>query len=347
MKGKKFLCSALAAVMALSLCACGNSTTSSSSSVADSSAAGSGGGAEMTLKLATDSPLEYPTTQALSYFGERLSELTDGRIKVEIYPSTLGDEVSYLEQLQMGTVELAKVSVGTLNGLYTDLQVFNLPFLFKSGDELWTVLESEVGDWILSGLNEYNLQGIGFTDNGSRSFFTTFPIQSLDDFKGRTLRVQANPVMMSMIECLGANPVNVAANEMYSAVQTGVCEGGENNLNYILSESYVEVAPYITLDKHTTAMDVICMNLDLWNSLSAEDQAAVKQAMDEATEYDREIWDAAVEESIQGLKAQGAQVIELDDATLESFREVVQPIYDEYSVTLSKWLDGIDKALGK
>ena len=352
MKGmRRLFCGALALAMVLGMTACGSSGTSSSGGSGAGSAAGSSGSggqqAEMVLSLATDSPMEYPTTQALSYFGDKLAELTDGRIQVEIYPSTLGDEVSYLEQLQLGTVDLAKLSIGTINGLYTDLQVFNLPFLFKNGDEMWTVLESEVGDRILNGLNDYGLQGIGFTDNGSRCFYTTFPINSLDDFKNHTIRVQANNIMMSMIECLGANPVNVAANEMYSAVQTGVCDGGENNLNYILSESYCEVAPYVTLDNHTTGMDVICINLDLWNSLSEDDQTAVKQAMAEATAYDREIWNAAVEESIQGLKDQGAQVNELDDATLESFRDAVQPIYDEYSTSLADWIEAIDQALGK
>ena len=123
-------------------------------------------GSEKTLKLATDAALEYPTTQALSKLAELVDQKTDGRITIEIYPSSLlGDEVSYMEKLQIGTVDMAKLSIGTISGLYEDMQVFSLPFMFKNGDEMWKVLESPVGEKILDGLNNYSIQGIGFTDN--------------------------------------------------------------------------------------------------------------------------------------------------------------------------------------
>ena len=303
---------------------------------------------ERTLKLATDAALDYVTTKALVRFADRVNELTEGRIQVDIYESSiLGDEVSYMEQLQLGTVDIAKLSIGTISGLYEDMQVFSLPFMFKNGDEMWTVLESEIGDRILNGLNAYNIQGIGFTDNGSRCFYTVKPIETIKDFENRVIRVQQNNLMISMIECLGGNPVNVAATELYSALQTGVCEGGENNLPIILSESYYEVAPYVTLDNHTTGMDTICMNLDLWNELGAEDQAIIMQAMEEATAYDREIWNASVEESKQKLVDAGAIINELDNAVLDSLREAMAPIYEEYSVKYGDWIDTMNKVLGR
>ncbi|MDO5297961.1 MAG: TRAP transporter substrate-binding protein [Clostridia bacterium] len=305
-------------------------------------------GSEMTLKLATDAALDYPTTQAIARFGELVEEKTDGRISIEIYPSSLlGDEVSYMEQLQIGTVDIAKLSIGTLNGLYTDLQVFNLPFMFKNSDELWKVLESDIGDRVLNGLNDYNIQGIGFTDNGNRNFFTTKPIETIDDFSGMTIRVQQNNMMIRMVECLGANAVNVSANEVYSALQTGVCAGGENNVNVILTESYYEVAPYVTLDSHTTGMDVICVNLDLWNSLSEEDQTIMMEAMAEATVYDREIWNAAVDESKAELEAKGAIISVPSDEVLDSFKAAMQPLYDEYADKLGDWIDAINAVLAE
>lgn len=305
-------------------------------------------GSEMTLKLATDAALDYPTTQAIARFGELVEEKTDGRISIEIYPSSLlGDEVSYMEQLQIGTVDIAKLSIGTLNGLYTDLQVFNLPFMFKNSDELWKVLESDIGDRVLNGLNDYNIQGIGFTDNGNRNFFTTKPIETIDDFSGMTIRVQQNNMMIRMVECLGANAVNVSANEVYSALQTGVCAGGENNVNVILTESYYEVAPYVTLDSHTTGMDVICVNLDLWNSLSEEDQTVMMEAMAEATVYDREIWNAAVDESKAELEAKGAIISVPSDEVLDSFKAAMQPLYDEYADKLGDWIDAINAVLAE
>lgn len=300
------------------------------------------------LKLATDAALDYPTTKALAKFADLVKEKTDGRYSVEIYPSMLlGDEVSYLEQLQLGTVDIAKVSIGTISGLYQDLQVFSLPFMFKNGDEMWKVLESSVGEKVLNGLDAYGIHGIGFTDNGSRNFYTTKPITTLEDFKGMTLRVQQNNMMIGMVQYLGANAVNVSANEVYSAIQTGVCMGGENNVNIILSESYYEVAKYVTLDSHTTGMDIICINLDLWKSLSAEDQAAFSAAMDEATAYDREIWDDAVLESISTLTEKGAVVYTPTDDVLASFKKAMEPLYEEYMGKYGTWINEINEVLSK
>lgn len=301
-----------------------------------------------TLKLATDAALEYPTTKALTKFADTVAEKSEGKIQIEIYPSSiLGDEVSYLEQLQLGTVDLAKLSVGTLNGLYTDLQAFNLPFMFKNNTELWKVLESEVGENIKTGLNQFGIQGLGFTDNGSRNFYTNKPIESIDDFKGMTIRVQQNNIMIKMVENLGANAVNVAANEVYSALQTGVCDGGENNPNTILADSVYEVANYVTLDSHTTGMDVICINLDLWNSFTEEEQQIFNEAMAEATAYDREIWDESVASALKQLEENGATVTTPSDEILTSFKEAMAPLYEEYTESLGEWIDAINAVLAE
>lgn len=299
-------------------------------------------------RLATDAALDYPTTKALVRFAERVEELSKGTMKIKIYESSiLGDEVSYQEQLQLGTVDFAKLSIGTISGLYTDLQVFSLPFLFKNGDEMWKVLESEVGQWVLNGLNEYSIQGIGFTDNGSRCFYTKFPVNTMADFSNKKIRVQANKIMTSMVSGLGGNPVNVAANEVYSALQTGVADGGENNMNTILNDSYYEVAKYITLDNHTTGMDVICCNLDLWKSFTDAQRAIISQAMAEATAYDRQIWNASIDAALAKLTANGAIVSTPSNEVLDSFRNAMAPLYNEYSVKLGKWIDNINKVLGR
>ena len=362
---KKMLAAALAASMVMGLTACGVSSqpteTTSPESAKETEAAAEGTteaaaagdeekktGSEMTWKLATDAAKDYPTTKALIKFADEVYEKSNGRIAVDVYESSiLGDEVSYMEQLQAGTVDVAKLSIGTLSGLYEDTQVFLLPFLFKNNTEMWKVLEGDVGTTIKNGLNDYSIQGIGFTDCGSRCFYTTTEVKTIDDFKGLPIRVQNNQLMNSMVSNLGANPVNVAANEVYSALQTGVCKGGENNPNIILSDSLYEVAPYVLMDNHTTTMDVICMNLDLWESLSDEDKAIVDEAMADATAYDREIWDASIDESLQTIKDKGATIVEPDDATLDYFREAMAPIYEEYSAKYATLLDAINTTLGK
>ena len=352
---KKLLAIALAAAMTASLTACGEDAKITTAAPKEETTAGEEAeadagekktGSEMTWKLATDAARDYPTTKALIRFADEMYERSEGRIAVDIYESSiLGDEISYMEQLQTGTVDVAKLSIGTLSGLYDETQVFLLPFLFKNNTEMWKVLEGETGEYVLNGLNDYSIQGIGFTDCGSRCFYTTEEIKTIEDFKGKAIRVQNNQLMNSMIDCLSANPVNVAANEVYSALQTGVCKGGENNPNIILSDSLYEVAPYVLLDNHTTTMDVICMNLDLWNSLSEEDQTIVREAMAAATEYDREIWDASVEEALKKLEEGGATVVQPDDAVLDSFRAAMDPIYEEYAGKYETLLNMINEDL--
>lgn len=351
---KKLLAITLTAALMASLTACGGTDAKITTAAPGTEAGAENGedtgekktGTEMTWKLATDAARDYPTTKALIRFADEMYERSEGRIAVDIYESSiLGDEISYMEQLQTGTVDVAKLSIGTLSGLYDETQVFLLPFLFKNNTEMWKVLEGDVGQYVLNGLNDYSIQGIGFTDCGSRCFYTTEEIKTIEDFKGMAIRVQNNQLMNSMIDCLGANPVNVAANEVYSALQTGVCKGGENNPNIILSDSLYEVAPYVLLDNHTTTMDVICMNLDLWNSLSEEDQAIVREAMAAATEYDREIWDASVEEALKKLEEGGATIIQPEDTVLDSFREAMDPIYEEYSSQYETLLNMINEEL--
>ena len=206
--------------------------------------------------------------------------------------------------------------------------------------------ETHIGTDMLKELNEYNIQGIGYTDCGSRCFYTTEPVQKLEDLKGMKIRVQSNDLMLAMTDALGCNSVNVAANEVYSAVQTGVVQGGENNANIYLSDSLYEVAPYYILDNHIISPDVICVNLDVWNSLSAEDQAIFNEAMANATAYQRQLWNEAVDQSLEKVKEGGATVFEPDEATLQEFQDAMAPVYEKYGTELQDWIDRINTELG-
>lgn len=303
----------------------------------------------LNMKLASGVMPDYVTNQALLFFADRVAELSEGRMTVEVcdVTSEYNDEAAYLAQMQSGELAMARISLNTVKNIYADMQVFSLPFMFKDSDELWAVLNSDVGVQMMNGLNASNLQGIGFTDAGSRSFYTVEPIASIEDFAGRKIRVQQIEPMTSMIECLGAEPANVAAFDLYDALKKKTCDGGENTLVSIMGMGYHDVAKYITLDNHTISVDTICMNLDLWNSLSEADQAVIRQAMDEAMAYDREIWDASAAEAEQALVDAGAVVTRPDDAVLNSFREAMAPLYAQYEDTLGAWIDAIDAVLGR
>ena len=341
---KKMLAAALAASMVMGLTACGGSSqpteTKAPESAKETEAAAEGTteaaaagdeekktGSEMTWKLATDAAKDYPTTKALIKFADEVYEKSNGRIAVDVYESSiLGDEVSYMEQLQAGTVDVAKLSIGTLSGLYEDTQVFLLPFLFKNNTEMWKVLEGDVGTTIKNGLNDYSIQGIGFTDCGSRCFYTTTEVKTIDDFKGLPIRVQNNQLMNSMVSNLGANPVNVAANEVYSALQTGVVDGAEQPIANYQSNAFPEVAPNLILDGHTLGAIQVIITDDAWDKLTPEQQDVLTEAGKYASEFNRKISEEAENKVLDELKANGVNVVEVEDKTpwQEACKDIIE-----------------------
>ena len=328
---KKMLAAALAASMVMGLTACGGSSqpteTKAPESAKETEAAAEGTteaaaagdeekktGSEMTWKLATDAAKDYPTTKALIKFADEVYEKSNGRIAVDVYESSiLGDEVSYMEQLQAGTVDVAKLSIGTLSGLYEDTQVFLLPFLFKNNTEMWKVLEGDVGTTIKNGLNDYSIQGIGFTDCGSRCFYTTTEVKTIDDFKGLPIRVQNNQLMNSMVSNLGANPVNVAANEVYSALQTGVVDGAEQPIANYKSNAFPEVANNLILDGHTLGAVQAVITDNAWNKLTENQQAAVMEAAADTQAFNADLSETAENKVLDELKSSGCNVIDVPD----------------------------------
>lgn len=303
----------------------------------------------LTMKLASGVMSGHVTNDALLYFAQRVGELSEGRMQIEVCDASSehNDEFAYMAQVQSGELAMARMGMNQAKNLLADMQVFSLPFVFGDSDDLWTVLAGDVGAKMLDGFNAVELQGIGFMDAGSRCFFTTKPISALEDFAGLKIRVQQVEPMTSMITCLGAEPVNVPAFDLKGAMEKGTCDGGENNLASIQAMGYQETAKYITLDNHTSNVDTICMNLELWNSLSEADQGVIRQAMDEAMAYHREHWDASCAEAEKSLADAGAVMTKPDDAVLGSFREAMAPLYAQYKDTLGEWMDAIDAALGR
>ena len=301
-----------------------------------------------TLKLATSTMPGHVTTETLLHFAERAAALSEGRIQIEVCDATVnGDESTYLAQLESGEIAMARLSPNFAKGLVPGIQAFALPYMFANSDELWTVLSGEVGKAMLGAFDDAGLHALGFLDAGSRSFYTVEPINALEDFAGRKIRVQQVEPMVSMITCLGAEPVNVAAFDLAAAFENGSCAGAENTLASIYMLGHHTAAPYITLDNHTCSVDTLCVSADVWAALSEADQAALAQAMDEAMAYNREAWAAANAETEKALADEGAIITTPDAAVLASFHDAMAPLYAQYEDTLGAWVAQINAALGK
>lgn len=323
---KQVLLMVLVAAAAAIAIGCGSSQEAPGGETAGTAAAGG----SHTFKLATDAAAEYPTTQGLQKFADEVFERTDGRIKIELYPGAqLGDENAYLQQLQFGAVDFAKSSVAPLAQFCDDLNALSLPYLFDSTEHMFQVLDGEVGQDIFKSFESANIVGLGYTNNGSRCFFTKHQVKKAEDLVNKKIRVQSSPMMLGLVESLGGFPQAIASTELYSALQTGVVEGAENNINTYYNDSLYEQAPYFVQDHHNIQPEILIASKMTWDKLSPEDQQIIREAAHVGMEYQREIWEEKEKESEEKLKEAGVTFYEPTPEELQGFREKCQAMYDE------------------
>ncbi len=290
-----------------------------------------GAAQEITLRAADNQPEDYPTVVGLRAMADYLNENSDGRIQMEVFAGgQLGDERSTIEQAQLGVIDIVRTSTSPVGEFYTPMGVYSLPYIFRSEDHFVNVLQGDVGEELLAGLEEADLVGLAYYDSGSRNFYTTdTPIRSVEDLQGLRIRTQQSQVVLDMMELLGAEPVPMAFGEVYSSLQTGVIDGAENNFPSYgpFGVRHYEVAPYYTLDGHARVPEVVMISKATWDGLSPEDQALVREAAQASVPVEFEAWADLVEESRQAVVEAGSEIIEVDT---QPFQEAVQPLYDQY-----------------
>ncbi|GGG50769.1 C4-dicarboxylate ABC transporter substrate-binding protein [Croceivirga lutea] len=261
--------------------------------------------------------------------GEDLEALSDGKLKLEIYPSQqLGTERQCLELLQIGSLDMTKVSVGVLENFAPKMKVLGLPFLFRGREHAFSVLDGSIGQQLLNDGEQYWLKGLGYYDAGSRSFYTkNKPVNAPEDLKGQKIRVMESVTAMDMVRGLGGSPTPISWGELYTALQQGVVDGAENNPpSFYLSRHY-EVCKYYTLDEHTVLPDVLLAGTQTWEKLTQEEQGWLKEAVEKSVVYQRELWLEAENEALEAVKKAGVEIIR-PDKTL--FADKIKDSFDKY-----------------
>lgn len=191
-------------------------------------------------------------------------------------------------------------------------------------------------------MEEFNFVGLGWFDGGARHFYNSRrEIKTVSDLKGLKIRVQESKLMTNLVSCLGAVPTPMPFGEVYSALQTGVIDGAENNLPSYYSTSHYEVAKYITLDGHSRIPEIIIASKLSWDKLSKEDQEIIRQAAKDAMPYQIKLWKEFEKSSEEKTRQAGSIYTELTSETLEEFQKAVQPMYDELSPELKEIVNQI------
>jgi len=287
---------------------------------------------ELTLRLADVWNEGYPTMDGNIEFKRVLEEETNGRIKVEIYGGgQLGDEKETIEQVKFGALDMTRISISPLTEFYKPLSVLILPYLYESTDHMFNVLDGEIGAELGEGLKAEGFVPLAWYDAGSRSFYNSIKeIKTMSDLKGMKIRVQESEMMMGLVSAVGGSPTPMAFGEVYSALQTGVIDGAENNFPSFKDTSHYEVAKFYTLDEHTKVPEVLIMSTITYDKLSDEDKAAVAKAGQAAAKVERAKWNEYAQAARKTVEDAGVKVTEIDAATKQEFQEAVKPLYEKY-----------------
>lgn len=281
------------------------------------------------LKAADNQVESYPTVKGLQYMGKLLDERTQGRIKMEVYPGgQMGQEKESIEMTQMGTLAINRISSGSLASFKSKLTAVTLPFLFRDADHLWKVLEGPVGKDLLKDLEKDGMVGLSYYDSGARSFYTkNKAINTPEDAKGQKIRVLQSKVFVDFAEAMGASGTPMSYSEVYSALQTGLIDGAENNPPSLWAMKHYESAKFYALDEHMMVPEVVIISKKIWDTLSPEDQKIVAQAALDSSTYEKKLW---AEYSDQALKELAAQGVVISKPDKEPFRKAVAPMYEKY-----------------
>jgi len=283
----------------------------------------------VTLRSADIHPDGYPTVVAVQYLGQLMEERTGGRIKIQVFNNAqLGAEKDTIEQTRFGVIDLNRVNSAPFNNLVPETQVLGLPFLFRSVDHMHKVVDGPIGDEILAAFEPHGLVGLAFYDSGARSFYTTkTPIKTIEDMKGLKIRVQQSDLWIAMLQAFGANPTPMSYGEVYSALETGVVDGAENNWPSYESSRHFEVAKHFTLTEHSLAPEVLVISKLSWDKLAPADQALLRQAAKDSVVKMRELWVAREKESEAKVRAGGGEIITVDKAP---FVAAMAPVYARF-----------------
>ena len=273
---------------------------------------------------------DYPNTVAMDKFAELLNERSGGKITLKMFHSgVLGSQPDGIEQVRIGGLAIGNFNLGPIGPIAPEANVVSLPFIFKDMGHMHRALDGEAGEQISAGMAKKGLVALAWYDSGARSFYNSKkPVTTPADIEGMKVRVMNNDLYSGMISAMGGNPSPMAFAEVYQSLKTGVVDGAENNWPSYESTGHFEVAGYYSLSQHLIIPECVCINADIYNALSDEDKAMVKQAARESAELQRELWEERAVASREKVMAAGVKFNEIPDKS--AFQDAMKPVYEKY-----------------
>lgn len=295
--------------------------------------------ADMTIKLGHLANEENPWHKASVKFGEELNRLTEGRIEVEVFPNeSLGKEIDLINGMQLGTVDMT-ITGESLQNWAPMAALLAVPYAYKSTEHMDEIASGEIGDNIKAQIIEkVQIRPIAYFARGPRDLTSNREIKTPDDLNGLKMRVPNVPLFVDVWKALGANPGPMAFSEVFTSLQNGTIESQENPLALIRSANFYEVQKFVNMTDHVRSWIYLTMAESTWNKLSEEDQSAVMEAAQAAQAYERDLFNASLEEDREFLESKGMTMVEVDgaafqakakDAVLANVNDEIKPIVEE------------------
>ena len=283
--------------------------------------------------------VDTPKGQAAEFFKKRAEELTQGKVKIEVYPnSQLYKDKEELEALQLGSVQMLAPSLAKFGPLgVKEFEVFDLPFIFHNYNDLHKVTTGTVGQQLLAKLEPKGIKGLAYWDNGFKSFSANTPIKTPEDLKGKKLRIQSSKVLEAQMQAIKAIPQVMPFSEVYQALQTGVVDGTENPISNFYTQKMHEVQKYLAISDHGYLGYAVIVNKKFWEELPADLRGQLETAMKEATDYANKIAKDKNDEDLAAVKASGkTEVTVLTDAERQAFRTAMLPVHEKMESRIGK-----------
>lgn len=285
----------------------------------------------VTIKFSHPDPEGSVLDRGVKAFAKDVEERSGGTIKVDVYPANqLGSLTEVIEGIQMGSVDMAFSNTSYVTSFCPEVGVFDMPFLIDDDEHAYAALDGDVGTDLAATLEGNNIKVLSWWPMGFRNLTTTEDkkIESVDDINGLTVRTMTNEIHQKMFLMLGANPVTIDWNELFTALQQGVCDAQENPINMIYNNNVYEVQHYLYNTEHAYAITVMMISPSTWSKLSDEQKEWVQESAEVATKSYREDYKKETETNLKKLTEEcGMEYIELDK---EELREKTKSVYDEY-----------------
>ena len=299
--------------------------------------------AQTVLKASDVHPAGYPNVVAIENLGKKLETASAGRYKLQMFPGgVLGSEKEVVEQTQIGAIQIARISLGILGPVVPDVNVFNMPFVFRDEAHMRAVIDGPVGKEILDKITNSpaRLVALGWMDSGSRSLYTKKEIKTPADLKGLKIRVMGNPLFVDTMNAMGGNGITMGHNDTYSALQTGVVDGAENNPPTLFTANHYSTGvKFYTQTTHLIIPEIFVMSKVAWDKMSRDDQASMTKFAREAQMEQRSLWDKSVAEYSAKLQAAGVQFKSVDK---KPFYDATAPVRAKYGSQYAELIKRIE-----